>query len=51
MTIRQPSNVTDAPAAAAQAATPGAGEAARYAPAADLPDAATIARMANAFYA
>jgi cysteine desulfurase/selenocysteine lyase len=51
MTIRQPSNVTDAPAAAAQAATPGAGEAARYAPAADLPDAAAIARMANAFYA
>ena len=50
MTTRQPSNVTDAPAAA-QAATPGAGEAARYAPAADLPDAATIARMANAFYA
>ena len=48
MTTRRPSNVTDAPAAA-QAATPGAGEAARYAPAADLPDAATIARMANAF--
>ena len=50
MTTRQPSNVTDAPAAA-QAATPGAGEAARYAPAADPPDAAAIARMANAFYA
>ena len=50
MTTRQPSNVTDAPAAA-QAATPGAGEVARYAPAADLPDAAAIARMANAFYA
>ena len=50
MTTRQPSNVTDAPGVA-QAATPGAGEAARYAPAADLPDAATIARMANAFYA
>ena len=49
MTTRRPSNVTDAPAAA-QAATPGAGEAARYAPAADLPDAATVARMANAFY-
>ena len=50
MTTRQPSNVTDI-LAAAQAATPGAGEAARYAPAADLPDAATVARMANAFYA
>ena len=49
MTTRRPSNVTDAPAAA-QAATPGAGEAARYAPAADLPDAAIVARMANAFY-
>jgi cysteine desulfurase/selenocysteine lyase len=49
MTTPQQSDLTGA--AASAAATPGAGEAARYAPAADAPDAATIARMANAFYA
>ncbi len=49
MTTPQQSDLTGA--AASAAATPGAGEAAPYAPAADVPDAATIARMANAFYA
>lgn len=50
MNTPQQSDLTDG-AAAAAAASSGPGDAVRYAPSPAVPDAATIARMANAFYA
>jgi len=50
MTIPQQSDLTDGAAAAAGAPS-GPGDAVRYAPSPAVPDAATLARMANAFYA
>lgn len=50
MTIPQQSDLTEG-AAATAAATSGPGDAVRYAPSPAVPDAAAIARMANAFYA
>lgn len=50
MTTPQQSDLTDG-AAASAAASSGPGDAVRYAPSPAVPDAATIARMANAFYA
>lgn len=49
MTTPQQSDLTEG--AAEAAASSGAGDAVRYAPSPAVPDAATIARMANAFYA
>jgi cysteine desulfurase/selenocysteine lyase len=48
MTTPLPSDLTEG--AAASAASSGPGDAVRYAPSPAVPDAATIARMANAFY-
>ena len=51
MTTPPRSDLTDGAGVAADAATPGTGEMVRYAPAVAPPDAAAIARIANAFYA
>jgi cysteine desulfurase/selenocysteine lyase len=50
MNTPQQSDLTEG-AAATAAASSGPGDAVRYAPSPAVPDAATIARMANAFYA
>ncbi len=51
MTTPQQSDLTGGAGSLSEATTPGASEAVRYAPPVAPPDAAAIARMANAFYA
>ena len=51
MTTPLQSDLTGGAGSLSEATSPGASEAVRYAPAVPPPDAAAIARMANAFYA
>jgi cysteine desulfurase / selenocysteine lyase len=51
MTTLPRSDLTGGAASASEAASPGTSELTRFSPAGSLPDAAAIARMANAFYA
>jgi cysteine desulfurase/selenocysteine lyase len=51
MTTQLQSDLTGGAGSLSEATSPGASEALRYAPAVPPPDAAAIARMANAFYA